>query len=290
MSNLAELRENFGDSIESGIERFVDSLSVVAPLKEAIHYALFPKGKRIRPLFALAVAKDLGEVEERSLSALIALELVHASSLIHDDLPALDNDDYRRGQLSCHKKFGEATAILAGDLLIAAAFSQITSAPLAVEVKAEMTSILARAFVDVCHGQQRDLMSGEDRGELETLHRLKTGALFRAAAQFGLLTSTHDPKLLQLFGDLGQNLGVYFQIVDDLLDITGHEDQKGRPGGSDQRNHRDTFGVDSNAAMLEERKQFLDRAIENLFEQIEGKCEKKLTLVREIYAQIRGTV
>lgn len=286
MNSFESFKTEMGQGIERELERFIVSLNLVEPLQQAIHYAIFPAGKRIRPLMALAVAADLAGVDGQKIAPIIALELLHASSLIHDDLPALDNDDFRRGKPSCHKKFGEATAILAGDLLIAAAFSLINDAKICAASRTQLSAILARAFIDVCHGQQRDLMHGEERGALELLHCLKTGALFRAAVQFGLIISDHDLAHLDDFGDLGEQMGIYFQIIDDLIDLTGHETEKGRPGGSDQRNARSTFGTEENAAMLKERKETLAHSIADRFQSLEAILKKELSLLRAIFAQI----
>lgn len=238
---MEKLSDQVIDLIEVNLQRLAQGLSVVSPLQDAFSYALFPKGKRIRPRFALLVAGDLSDSDLNAfVSPSLALELVHASSLVHDDLPALDNDDYRRGKPSCHKAFGEATAILTGDLLLSEAFTLLSDPILSSGQIAELTRILALSFRDVCHGQQRDILDEPARGPIELIHRLKTGALFRAAAQFGGVFSNAGAELITQLGRLGENIGLLFQVNDDLLDLITNGEGKGRPTGSDQRNNRQT--------------------------------------------------
>lgn len=279
----SEFKQHVTPLIEQHLARFCEDLAVVGPLKEAVHYALFPAGKRIRPLLALACCRDLGGNVEELARPACALELLHASSLVHDDLPALDNDDFRRGRPSCHKRFGEATAILAGDLLISAAFSLTSGADRRLHA---LTQPLASAFVDVCHGQQRDLMQGAERGSLDLLHRLKTGALFRAAMQLGFLFSGSNGGDIEKVSLYGETLGIYFQINDDLIDLQGNEDKKGRPAGSDQRNRRETYAAEVGMQPLEEKRNCIRDEMERLIENIERDSGCRMQIVRALASQL----
>ena len=272
--------------IEAELLKYSSAIILVAPLQEAFSYALFPKGKRIRPALALALAEDLSANSESFVRPALALELIHASSLVHDDLPALDNDDFRRGKPSCHKAFGEATAILAGDLLIAEAFALTADPILSDSQVAALTRILATAFRDVCHGQQRDIISDDSRGPLELLHRLKTGALFRASAQFGATFSNLAPDLVTEVGSLGENIGLLFQMNDDLLDLIGDSDHKGRPHGSDQRNQRQTYGSSYQMSELSQHVARLTDTIIQQFSQLEQVTASSLKQTRLLFKKV----
>lgn len=287
--NYDEFKQQVGELTEDQLQQFVQNLGVIDTLTAAVSYAIFPAGKRIRPLLALACCHDLGGDYNALVKPASAIELLHASSLIHDDLPALDNDDFRRGRPSCHRQFGEATAILAGDLLIAAAFKQLSSVRISPLQESALTAMLAQAFVDVCHGQQRDLIKGEQRGSLDLLHRLKTGALFRVSMQFGTIISGINQVNSERLADYGEMLGIYFQIIDDLIDLKGNEEQKGRPSGSDQRNHRETYGS-GEQQQLEFKRQTLRDQLEELISTVENELSLRMGLVRNIFEQIDGTI
>jgi geranylgeranyl diphosphate synthase type II len=272
--------------IEDELTKYSSAIVLVAPLQEAFSYALFPKGKRIRPALALALTEDLIGSSERFVRPALALELIHASSLVHDDLPALDNDDFRRGKPSCHKAFGEATAILTGDLMIAEAFALAADPILSDSQVAALTRILSTAFRDLCHGQQCDIIADDSRGPLEQLHRLKTGALFRASAQFGAIFSNLMPDLITEVASLGENIGLLFQMNDDLLDLKGDSDQKGRPQGSDQRNQRQTYGSEYQLSELFQHVAKLTGTIAEQFSQIEQRTAKSLINTRLLFENI----
>ena len=184
-----------------------------SPLSAAIHYALVPAGKLLRPLLAATLARDLGW--RGDLSWTIALEFLHVASLIHDDLPALDNDDVRRGRASLHRKFGEASAILAADALTAAAFGCVLGDD---HAGADRVRVLAAAFVALCDGQQLDLSS--EASKLAEIFRLKTGALFGACLETAYLTANNKAADRLAFKSAGEALGVAFQEIDDLHDST----------------------------------------------------------------------
>lgn len=230
--------------VEEELERSLDSLTEAPTLIEVARYGVFPGGKRIRPVLALALCVDLGGDPRALTKAACALELLHCASLIHDDLPALDNDDFRRGRPSCHRAFNEASAILAGDLLIALAHVCVARAELPSEVRSKLVGVVARAFIDLCSGQELDLIPDERRNDLMWIHRLKTGALFSACTQFGAIGAGCGDAQVELAARLGHAIGLVFQIADDFLDIYGEDSARGRPGSSDARNGKENLFTD----------------------------------------------
>ncbi len=208
-------------------------LSTEPTLAEAVRYSLTGPGKRIRPLLTMALGELAGVEAEQLRPFCLALEFVHTSSLIHDDLPALDNDDFRRGIPTLHRKFDEATALLAGDLLLARAAFEVATAPtISADVRARWAELISGATIALCEGQVLDLQSGRlgDRARLsqsDALSQLrelcirKTGALFRAAALGAAALVTDPAQRARLERSLEQytvNLGLLFQITDDMLD------------------------------------------------------------------------
>jgi geranylgeranyl diphosphate synthase type II len=217
-------------------------------LDEAMRYSLLAGGKRIRPVLALATASAIGRDPAEVLPLAAALELVHTYSLIHDDLPAMDDDDLRRGRPTNHVRYGEDVAILAGDGLYAEAFRLVLH-----EQRAEPRALLA-ALAELADatgvngmvgGQYIDVRGLVDRGEtsLRHLHELKTGRLIGASVECVLLLTerTLTPSTLPAFRAFAAELGLLFQIVDDILDVTGTEDALGKPQGSDERHGKRTY-------------------------------------------------
>jgi len=218
-------------------------------LDEAMRYSLLAGGKRIRPVLTLATAEALGRDRAEFAPFAAAIELIHTYSLIHDDLPAMDDDALRRGQPTCHVKFGEAVAILAGDGLFAEAIRLVTErqAGSPANVMAALQRLVAAAGVDgMVGGQYMDIQGNPD--DLRRLHELKTGRLIAAAVDcVPLLCGLTGPATIAL-GRFAAELGVLFQIVDDILDVTGEEAALGKPQGSDERHGKLTyvsvFGLD----------------------------------------------
>ena len=222
---------------------------IPAVVHRAMRYSLFAGGKRIRSIFCLEaaglVSPDPGpDMETISCS----LELVHTYSLIHDDLPALDNDDYRRGKPTCHKVFGEAMAILAGDALLTLAFQVLANLPRTPPtVKAALVAELARAAGTVngmIGGQVADLeaVNGPLNPEtLEYIHRSKTGALFCASVRLGAIGAQADAEQLAAISCFGENAGLAFQIVDDILDVESSTEQLGKTAGKDAAQKKVTY-------------------------------------------------
>ena len=206
--------------VEGYLGELAFSPELGAALEEAVRYPLEAGGKRVRPVLALAVAEAAGAAAEDALPAGAAVELVHTFSLVHDDLPALDDDDERRGRPSAHVAFGEATALLAGDALLAEAFRLALSYP-----SPAVGRELARATLAMIGGQHRDVTG--DRGDLAALHRLKTGALFSASVGVGLHVAAVPEAAQAPWRAFGDELGPLFQLVDDLLDGDGSAEAYG---------------------------------------------------------------
>lgn len=215
-------------------------------LLDAMDYSLTAGGKRIRPVLVLEFSRLLGGNMEDALPVACAVEMLHTYSLIHDDLPCMDNDDLRRGKPTSHKVFGESTAVLAGDALQAEAFGTILRCPLPVERRAKCAEILAGAAgIDgICGGQYMDL-SAEGHAlsaeELSDLQARKTGALLAGACMLGAAAAGAGEDMLNLAGQYGAQLGAAFQIRDDMLDVLSTESELGKPIGSDKRDGKTTF-------------------------------------------------
>ena len=218
-----------------------------AMLSEAMRYAVFGTGKRFRAALVYATGEGLGATPTELDLPACAVELVHAFSLVHDDLPAMDDDDLRRGKPSCHVAFGEATAILTGDALQSLAFDLLAreSSGYSAQTRLDMVRILAQATgaSGMAGGQAIDLSgSASSRTALETMHRMKTGALIAASVQLGARAAgAEDPALLEGLSRYGLVLGLTFQVTDDILDETSETAALGKMRGSDRRQHKPTY-------------------------------------------------
>lgn len=217
-----------------------------AVLREAIRHSLLAPGKRLRPLLVLMSAEACGCPRAHAMPAACAVEMVHTYSLIHDDLPAMDNDDWRRGQPSCHKKFGEANAILAGDALLAQSFELLGGEVQPPDVAAACCLELARAAgaSALVGGQVDDLQAPGLAGDLvqmERIHRRKTGAMFQVSLRLGGLAAQAAPPKISALDAFGRKLGLAFQIVDDLLDIKGDAASLGKSVGKDRAQNKLTY-------------------------------------------------
>lgn len=253
------------------IDRVLDEwvpAETVAPesIHRAMRYSLFAGGKRIRPILAMAAARAIGADTVGIENAAGALELIHTYSLIHDDLPALDNDDLRRGRPTCHKMFGEALAILAGDALLTLAFEVLSRLPgVAAERKIWLVEELSRAAGTVggmIAGQVHDI-EGERQAPsallLESIHRAKTGALLRASVRMGAIYAGAGAGELTALSEYGEHVGLAFQIVDDVLDVEGSSEALGKTAGKDEAQQKITFpavyGLERSRRMAEEERQ-----------------------------------
>ncbi|MFW6386837.1 MAG: polyprenyl synthetase family protein [Bacillota bacterium] len=215
-------------------------------LKEAMEYTLFSEGKRIRPVLTLMVAEMLSGDIEAACRTGVALEFIHSYSLIHDDLPVMDDDDYRRGKLSNHRVFGPGIAVLAGDGLLTRAFEILGDLMLAAETVVEIICLVAETAGcgGMVGGQVLDLEAeGRDIGleELRRIHRSKTGALFRASVLGGAYCSQAEKAELVALEEFADNLGLLFQIIDDILDETGDSEKLGKEAGSDRELDKSTY-------------------------------------------------
>lgn len=215
------------DELRDAVETYLQALDLapeLGRLETVIRYSLESGGKRVRPVLCIAVAEANGATVEETLAAAAALELIHTFSLVHDDLPALDDDDERRGRPSAHVQFGEGVALLAGDALLAEAMRLALTYELN-GVARELTN----ATLAMIGGQHRDI-TGDD-GDLEALHRLKTGRLFLAAVKIGLeVAGVRAPERAWLA--FGEDVGLLFQVMDDVLDGDGYVDRLGHEGAS----------------------------------------------------------
>jgi len=213
---------------------------------EAALYSLSTPGKYLRPIFTLLTSEMFGANIQDALDPACAIELIHTYSLIHDDLPAIDDDDLRRGKETVHIKYDEATAILAGDFLLTYAFEILAGAPhLDAEKKCRLTQTLAKraGARGMIGGQMIDIQAaGTDLSEslLLSMHELKTAALFTAALEFGAIVGGANDKELQLISKFGRDFGISFQIIDDLLDVTASTEVLGKSQGSDDKNNKPT--------------------------------------------------
>ena len=235
---LAERRR----AVDDALERYLPSSDAPpATIHEAMRYSVFAGGKRLRPILVIAGAEAVGGTMERVLPTACALELIHTYSLIHDDLPAMDDDDYRRGRLTNHKVFGEAIAILAGDALVTLAFGLLAENA-SLEVIREVAT--AAGTFGMIGGQVADIQSegkSVDAETLEYIHRHKTAALIRCSLWSGAILAGASPAMLRAVGEAGSQLGLAFQIVDDILDVEGSLEDLGKTAGSDQRRKKVTY-------------------------------------------------
>ncbi len=246
------LLQFFGDTqelVNAELDRLLPAESV-RPTKvhAAIRWCVFAGGKRFRPLLTLAVGQTFGATNEQLLATACALEMIHTYSLIHDDLPSMDDDDLRRGRATCHIRFGEATAILAGDALQTLAFKTVSEdEELSAVKRIQLVREIARASgtpEGMVAGQAYDLEAeSRDVGaeELEQIHRLKTGALIIAAARSGATIADASEAELAAISDYAAQLGLLFQITDDLLDITATAEALGKTPGKDMRSKKATY-------------------------------------------------
>ncbi|WP_414046308.1 polyprenyl synthetase family protein [Macrococcus equi] len=247
--------------INENLQNLYLNHSVSDKLSESIKYSLDAGGKRIRPLLLMTTLESMGGKPTDAISFGLALEMIHTYSLIHDDLPAMDNDDYRRGKLTNHKVFGEAAAILAGDALLTDSFQQIIISDYDNDIKLELMKLLVNAAGSngMVAGQMLDMESENKRISiemLETIHHHKTGDLIHAAVYAAGIIMKSNPDKLKLLDQIGRNIGLMFQIKDDILDVEGDFNIIGKAVGSDIQNEKSTYvsllGLDASKKKLEE--------------------------------------
>jgi len=245
---LPDFFEEDHRDVEAALERLLPPEETrPASIHRAMRYSVFAGGKRIRPIFCLEAARIFRKETGAALHVACALEFIHTYSLIHDDLPALDNDDLRRGKPTCHKQFGEATAILAGDGLLTLAFETLAVAPIE---PARRIAILREVAVaagtrdGMVGGQVADLEAERQQVQAETLeyiHRSKTAALIRASVVAGALSGGADETDVERLRRFGENIGWAFQVVDDILDVEESSAALGKTAGKDQTQQKATY-------------------------------------------------
>ena len=246
MNELEKFFAGCVKSVDATLETLLPPEEIAPPkLHLAMRWSIFAGGKRFRPALVLAVGEMFGASRESLLKAAAAMEMIHTYSLIHDDLPAMDDDDWRRGRATCHKKFGAATAILAGDVLQTLAFQTIAEdANLSAEVRVKLIAELAKSAAKMVDGQQMDL-AAEGKvvsiEELETIHRNKTGAMIGGAARSGAIIAGASETELNAVTNYAENLGLLFQITDDLLDVTQTSEVLGKTAGKDAQAEKATY-------------------------------------------------
>ena len=234
------------DAVEAALRRWVP-LEAPAGLGEAMRYGVLDGGKRLRPLLVMAASAAVGGEAEASLRASCAVELIHAYSLVHDDMPCMDNDVLRRGKPTVHVQFGEAQAMLAGDAMQALAFEVLTpDTGLAPALQARLCGLLARAagHAGMAGGQAIDLASvgrSLDETALRDMHQRKTGALLQASVLMGAACGAPDPRAWDALSTYGHALGLAFQVVDDVLDVTQASETLGKTAGKDVDANKPTY-------------------------------------------------
>jgi geranylgeranyl pyrophosphate synthase len=246
---LADRLAGYSQQVDAQLERILPPASGPAErLFAAMRYSVFNGGKRLRPALCFAAADAIGVSNINTTKVAAAVEMIHAYSLIHDDLPAMDNDDLRRGKPTCHIQFDEATAILAGDALQSLAFQQLTKlTDIGSDSKVELMSILASysGCSGMAAGQAIDLAAtGQtlDIDQLDTMHRHKTGALIEASLLMGAITAGGASQAqLSALRDFAHAIGLAFQVQDDILDVESSTEQLGKQQGSDAANNKSTY-------------------------------------------------
>ncbi len=269
MSSLADFLAARQRLVDAALDRFTPAESTAPDtIHRAMRYSLFAGGKRIRPLLCLEAAAAAFGGEPAGLAGILetacSLEMIHTYSLIHDDLPALDNDDYRRGKLTCHKVFGEAMAILAGDSLLTLAFhtlARIEGVDAARQIRLVKELSFASGTVDGMIGGQVFDIEGERQTPtaelLDRIHRAKTGALLRASVRMGGICAGADAAGVEALSGYGEHVGLAFQIVDDILDVEESSEALGKTAGKDAAQGKITFpavyGLEASRAMAAEQ-------------------------------------
>lgn len=270
-SYIAQKNKLVNQYLESIFEKVDDSLRIVKAMK----YSLMAGGKRLRPILCLAAAEAVGGSTVDALPVAGALEMIHTYSLIHDDLPAMDDDELRRGIPTCHVTFDEATAVLAGDALLTLAFQTLSSVqnskPSLGPTWLKIIHLISAAagFHGMIQGQMLDISSEGQRlshYELEAMHRLKTGALIEASLHSGALIGGGNHEQIEALEQYAKNIGLAFQVADDILNVEGDPEQMGKAVGTDQLRDKSTY---PSVLGLEESKKFAKKLVSKALHAIE---------------------
>ncbi|WP_271852510.1 polyprenyl synthetase family protein [Planococcus maritimus] len=245
--NLSQFRTHYEPIIQQEMAELISALSIPESLKESMHYSLQAGGKRIRPMLLLATMHEQGAAHPDALKVAAAIEMIHTYSLIHDDLPSMDNDDLRRGMPTNHKVFGEAVAILAGDALLTFSFGILARLEdVSAEDKVRLIDLLSTSAgaEGMVGGQVLDI-EGEEKQltleQLEQVHLLKTGALLTYSIISGAILGGANAEQLMALSTFGRHLGLAFQIQDDILDVTGTSEELGKTAGKDETSDKSTY-------------------------------------------------
>ncbi|UJF28337.1 polyprenyl synthetase family protein [Planococcus sp. 107-1] len=245
--NLTTFREVNEPLIQNELASLIKQLEIPASLKDSMDYSLQAGGKRIRPILLLAVVHELGGSHPDAIKVAAAIEMIHTYSLIHDDLPSMDNDDLRRGMPTNHKVYGEAVAILAGDALLTYSFGVVARLQhVSSDDKIRLIDLMSvsAGAEGMVGGQVLDI-EGEEKKlsleELEQVHRLKTGALLTYSILAGAILGGATPEQILAFSKFGEHIGLAFQIQDDILDVTGTSQELGKTAGKDESSEKSTY-------------------------------------------------
>ncbi len=243
--------------LEQALEGLVNQLPEQANLQESARYMLLGQGKRLRPSITIAILDDLKLLNEAHFHSALSVEILHTASLIHDDLPALDNDDYRRGKLSCHKKYSESVAILLGDYLQTWALAILSEYTLPEHLK-ELNRIVTSAYQSVCLGQMLD-MGSSITPDFTLINQLKTSALFACSFQIAGIQANWNSEHIEKLRQVGEDFGIIFQLINDFKDCFMSPEATGRRDSSDYKNMKITSVTEFRSAS--EAKSFLDHQI-----------------------------
>ncbi|CEG22932.1 Farnesyl diphosphate synthase [Planococcus massiliensis] len=245
--NLTLFREMNEPLIQQELSSLIQELNIPASLKDSMDYSLQAGGKRIRPILLLAVVQELGGSHPDALKVAAAIEMIHTYSLIHDDLPSMDNDDLRRGMPTNHKVYGEAVAILAGDALLTYSFGIVARLKhVSSDDKIRLIDLMSvsAGAEGMVGGQVLDIEGEEKKltlAELEQVHRLKTGALLTFSIVAGAILGGATPEQMVALSKFGEHIGLAFQIQDDILDVTGTSQELGKTAGKDESSEKSTY-------------------------------------------------
>ena len=296
MFDLQAYLKHKSQLINQALEAVLKSTDTPDRLLEAMTYALMAEGKRIRPILCLAAAETVDGDPQDVMPAACALEMIHTYSLIHDDLPAMDDDDMRRGQPTCHKAFDDATAILAGDALLTLAFQMLSSIAISDPQQANkwlrVIRLISHAagYCGMIQGQMLDMASEKKRfslDELKSMHRLKTGALIEASVCCGAeLVGVNDIQI-NLLNKYAQNIGLAFQVTDDILNVEGDPEIMGKAVGTDEQRRKTTYPA---LLGLAESKDFAAQLIDDALgalESFDQKADPLRAIARYIHERNR---
>lgn len=275
MLELKSYIKQKGQIIDAALDAMIQESRLSPALVEAMKYSLMAGGKRIRPVLCLAACEAVGGESRQALTAACALELIHTYSLIHDDLPAMDDDELRRGKATCHIAYDEATAILAGDALLTLAFEVLSSVDSNDGYPADQWMQVIRlisgaaGYQGMIQGQMLDIASegkALDADELETMHRLKTGALIEASLAAGAVLGGADSRQAELLRDYGRKIGLAFQVTDDLLNVEGNPELMGKAVGTDSERDKSTY---PSVMGVEKTREFSKKLIQEALQTLE---------------------